>query len=405
MKHSLTPGMEFNVRRLVEGIVVFAAGGALLAVAGCDRKTEAAGGGMQMPPPLVSVTAAKSQDVPVYLDEIGKCSAVESVMIRPQVAGRIAERHFEDGADLKKGQPLFTIDPRPFKAAVDSARAQLSQARASVNLANIQLQMWSSVADARAVSKSDFDVKKNAVDVANAQVEAAQAALETAQVNLDYCSIKSPIDGRAGQRLVDVGNVVEANTAQLLSIQRLDKVYADFTITERELSDVQKYMSQGMLRALVRLPVDPADSTRVGELSFLDNQVQDGTGTVKLRATIPNDDHHFWPGQFVDIRLILTTRKGAVLVPQRAMQTSQQGPFVFVVKSDPTGKMQLADMRVVTLGQRQGDDVVILKGVEAGEKVIVSGTIMVMPGLPVNPQPEKPATTAPAVASTAEVKS
>ena len=388
----------------IVGLFVSAVGIALLSLAGCDRKTEAAGGGMQMPPPLVTVTDARAQDVPVYLDEIGKCAAIESVMIRPQVAGRIAQRHFEDGADLKKGQLLFTIDERPFKAAVDSAKAQLSQAKASVNLANIQLQMWSSVADARAVSKSDYDVKKNAVDVANAQVESAQAALETAQVNLDYCSIKSPIDGRAGQRLVDAGNVVEANSAQLLSVQRLDKVYADFTITERELAEVQKQMSQGTLKALVRLPVDPENAVRTGELSFLDNQVQDGTGTVKLRATIPNEDHHFWPGQFVNIRLILTTRKGAVLVPQRAIQTSQQGPFVFVVKPDPTGKMQLADMRVITPGQRQGDNVVILKGVDAGEKVVISGAIMVMPGFPVNAQPEKPATTAPAVASTAEVK-
>ena len=395
------------MRSLFAGVCVFAAGAALATTAGCKKQSDAAGAAAMpmMPPPLVTVSEAQAQDVPIYLDEIGKCAAIESVMIRPQVAGKIAERHFEDGAEVKKGQLLFTIDTRPFKAAVDSAKAQVLQAKASVNLANIQLQMWSSVADARAVSKSDFDVKKNAVEVASAQVESAQAALETAQVNLDYCSIKSPIDGRAGQRLVDAGNVVEANTAQLLSIQRLDKVYADFTITERQLGEVQKQMTQGTLKTLVRLPIDSQESARVGELSFLDNQVQDGTGTVKLRATIPNEDHHFWPGQFVNIRLILTTRKGAVLVPQRATQTSQQGPFVFVVKPGPDGKAQVADMRVVTLGQRQGENVVILKGVEAGEKVIVSGAIMVMPGFPVNPQADKPATTAPAVASTAEVKS
>lgn len=379
---------------------VIAAGLGLAAVTGCDRKTEGAGGPPQMPPPLVSVMPARSQDVPVYLDEIGKCSALESVMIRPQVAGKIAERKFEDGAELKKGQLLFSIDPRPFQAALDSAKAQLSQAKASVNLANIQLQMWSSVADARAVSKSDFDIKKNAVEVANSQVESAQAALETAQVNLDYCSIKSPIDGRAGQRLVDAGNVVEANTASLLLVQRLDKVYADFTITERQLLEVQKQMSQGTLRTLVRLPVDPIESAHVGDLSFLDNQVQDGTGTVKLRAVIPNTDHHFWPGQFVNIRLILTTQKDAVLVPSRATQTSQQGPFVFVVKPDKT-----AELRLITLGQKQGDEVVVTKGVQAGEQVIVSGAITVQPGLPVNPQPVKPPATAPSVATTAEVKS
>jgi multidrug efflux system membrane fusion protein len=351
-----------------------------------------------MPPPLVEVVNARTQDVPLYLDEIGKCSALESVTIRPQVAGKITERHFEDGADVKKGQLLFTIDPRPFQAALDSAKAQLAQAKASVNLANIQLRMWSSVADARAVSKSDFDIKKNAVEVANSQVEAAQAALETAQVNLDYCSIKAPIEGRAGQRLVDAGNVVEANTASLLVVQRLDKVYADFTITERDLPEVQKQMSQGTLKTLVRLPVDATDASHTGDLSFLDNQVQDGTGTVRLRATIPNDDHHFWPGQFANIRLILKTSKGAILVPSRATQVSQQGPFVYVVKPDKT-----ADLRVVTLGQTQGGNVVITKGVAAGEQVVVSGAIMVMPGRPVNARPAQAGATSQSGATATEV--
>jgi len=246
--------------------------------------------------------------------------------------------------------------------------------------------MWTSVADARAVSKSDFDIKKNALDVANAQVEAAQAAVENAQLNLDYCSIKSPIDGRAGQRLIDAGNVVEANTASLLLVQRLDKVYADFTITERELGEVQKQMAQGTLKALVRLPADAESEARTGALTFLDNQVQDGTGTVKLRATVDNADHHFWPGQFTNIRLILRTDKGAILVPSRATQISQQGPFVYVVKPDKT-----AELRAVALGQRQGDDVVITKGVSAGESVVVSGALTVRPGAPVNVDAPKPA--------------
>jgi multidrug efflux system membrane fusion protein len=372
--------LERKLRSQTVNLSVLASGFLGLMAAGCNRDSSSAAGPPQMPPPLVEVAQAKTQDVPVYLDEIGKCAAIESVTIRPQVSGRIIERHFEDGADVKKGQLLFTIDPRPFQASFDSAKAQLAQAKASVNLANIQLQMWSAVADTRAVSKSDFDIKKNAVDVANSQVEAAQAALETAQVNLDYCSIKSPIDGRAGQRLMDAGNVVEANTASLLVVQRLDKVYADFTVTERDLAEVQKQMAVGVLRTLVRLPSDSVESAHVGDLTFLDNQVQDGTGTVKLRATIPNPDHHFWPGQFASIRLILQLQKGAVLIPNRATQISQQGPFVYVVKPDKT-----AELRLVTLGQRQGDEVVISKGVNAGEQVVVSGALTVQPGHPVNP--------------------
>lgn len=377
------------MRQALLSVVCLSAAASLLA--GCN-KPDASGAAMQMPPPLVTTSIAVAEDVPVYLDEIGKVAALESVIIKPQVAGLITKRLFDDGADIKKGQLLFTIDDRPFKAALDSAKAQLSQAKAQVNLANVTLQMYTAVADPRAISKNDFDAKKSAVEVAESQVEAATAAVETAQVNLDYCQIKSPIDGRAGRRLVDAGNVVEANSTSLLSIQAVDDVYADFTITERELTEVQKQMKAGVLKTEVRLGSDAASDLRAGELKFLDNQVQDGTGTVKLRAAVANADRHFWPGQFVNIRLILTTSKDAVLVPNQATQISQQGPFVYVVKNDKT-----ADLRQVTLGQRQGNDVVIAKGVAAGEEVIVTGQLQVQPGGPLRMEaPAAAPTTAPA---------
>jgi multidrug efflux system membrane fusion protein len=227
----------------------------------------------------------------------------------------------------------------------------------------------------RAISKQDYDTKKNTVDVNEAQVEGAKAAIETAQINLDYCYIHSPIDGRAGARLVDVGNVVQANTTSLLSIQRLDPIYANFTITERDLPEVQKEMSRGLLKALVRLPGDAENVTRPGRVEFLDNSVQNATGTVNLRATISNPDHHFWPGQFVNVKLVLATQKAAVLIPSQATQISQQGPFVFVVKTDDT-----AELRPVTLGQRQGNDVVIASGLAPGERVVLAGQLLVRPG-------------------------
>jgi multidrug efflux system membrane fusion protein len=205
-------------------------------------------------------------------------------------------------------------------------------------------------------------------------VESAEAALETAQLNLEYCYIHSPIQGRAGARLVDVGNVVQANTTGLLLIQRLDPIYADFTITERDLPNVQKEMTRGTLETFVRLPSDPEEHVRGGKLTFLDNTVQNGTGTVFLRATISNPDHHFWPGQFVNVRLVLATQKGAVLIPNQATQISQKGPFVYVVKPDNT-----ADLRLVTLGQRQGDNIVVSQGVAPGENVIVAGQMTVAP--------------------------
>jgi len=347
----------------------------LVVCAGCKKSGVRAGSAANLPAPLVTVAEAKAQDVPRYLDEIGRNVAFESVNVTPQVAGRITERHFQDGENLKKGHLLFVVDPRPYRAQLDSAQANLAQAKAALDLAKIQFARDQELVGTRAISKQDYDTKKNTVDVNEAQVEAATAAIETAQINLDYCYIHSPIDGRAGARLVDVGNVVQANTTSLLSIQRLDPIYATFTITEVDLSEVQKEMSRGTLKALVRIPGDSEATSRPGRVEFLDNAVQNSTGTVNLRATIPNRDHHFWPGQFVNVRLVLDMEKGAVLVPNQAAQISQRGPFVFVVKSDDT-----AELRPVTLGQRQGSDVVITKGLVARERVVLAGQLLVRPG-------------------------
>jgi len=331
-----------------------------------------------MPPPLVTVVRATAQDVPRYLNEIGRNAAFESVTVTPQVGGRIVERHFQDGENLRKGQLLFVIDPRPYQAQVDSAQAALAQAKAALDLAKIQFARDQEVIGTRAISKQDYDTKKNAVDVDQAQVEAAEATLETAKLNLEYCYIHSPIDGRAGARLVDVGNVVQANATSLLSVQRLDPIYANFTVTERDLPEVQKQMSRGTLNAAVRLPSDPENAARNGRVEFLDNAVQNGSGTVNLRATMSNADHHFWPGQFVDVKLVLATEKEAVLIPNQAAQISQQGPFVYVVKPDST-----AELRPIRLGQRQGDQVVVIQGVTANESVVLTGQMLVRPGGPV----------------------
>ena len=346
----------------------------LSAALGCGRGSVQAAP-PAMPPALVTVVKASAQDVPQYLDEIGKNAAFESVTVTPQVGGRVVERHFRDGDQLHKGQLLFVIDPRPFKAEVDSAQASLAQAKAALDYDLIQFARYGEVVGTRAVSKSDYDTKKNAVDVDWAKVDAAQASLTTAKLNLEYCYIHSPIEGRAGARLVDVGNVVQANSTPLLSIQRIDPIYASFTVTERDLPQVQQGLSGGTLKAAVRLPSDPEAAARAGRVEFLDNSVQSGSGTVTLRATVRNSDHHFWPGQFVNVRLVLATEKAAVLIPSQATQISQQGPFVYVLRSDDT-----AEPRPVKLGQRQGDQVVVMEGVSANERVVLTGQMLVRPG-------------------------
>jgi multidrug efflux system membrane fusion protein len=343
-----------------------------LLVAGACRKKDAPS--FQRPPAPVSITAAAARDVPIYLDEIGKCVAREVVSVQPQVTGRIAEIHFEDGADLRKGDLLFTIDPEPYRAAAASAEANLARARAVLDLARVDFARIESLVETKIVAQQDYDSKKSAVQVAEAEVRQNEAALATARINLQYCSITSPIDGRAGHRLVDRGNVVAPNGSPLLVIQRLDPIYVDFTITEHDLSAVQRRMAGKPLDVEVRLPDLPAEPL-AGKVTFLDNTVQEGTGTVTVRATVANRQHLLWPGRFVKVKLVLAILEKAVVVPAGAPQVSAKGPFVYVVKEDDT-----AELRPVTPGQRQGDLVVIAEGVKPGERVVVNGQLGVTPG-------------------------
>jgi len=385
---------------------------------GCANK--AAQQGFERPPAPVSVTAAIMQDVPTYIDAIGKTVAREVVSIQPQVSGRIIKIHFTDGANVRKGDLLFTIDTRPLEANLRQAQANVSKdlalkKQAEANLArdvaqqkfgDVQLKRYRTLVEQGVVSREQYDQFQSNADSLKATVEADRAAIHSAEesikvdtaavdrakVELGYCFIRSPIDGRAGQRLVDIGNVVNpggssggntsgtgstsgtsGSTNSLLVIERVDPIYADFTISQNDLDNVRQQMREGTLKTQVRLP-DAEDSV-TGQLTFLDNAVQNTTGQVNLRATIPNDGHRFWPGRFVNIRLVLSTIHGAVLVPAAAPQMSAKGSYVYVVKADST-----AEQRQVTLGQRQGDLVVVEKGVEPGEQVVTNGQVGVTPG-------------------------
>lgn len=386
-------------------------------VAGCTNK--AAQQGFDRPAAPVSVTSAVLQDVPTYLDAIGKTVAREVVSIQPQVSGRITKIHFTDGANVKKGDMLFTIDTRPFEANLRQAQANVSKdqalkKQAEANLAKdiaqakwgeVQVRRYGELVAGGVVPREQYEQLKANADSLNASVDADRAAVhsaeesikvdsaavESAKVELSYCFIRAPIDGRAGQRLVDIGNVVNpggssgnagnnssgsgtsGSSNSLLVIERLDPIYADFTISQNDMANVQQQMREGRLKTEVRLP--DSEESVTGQLTFLDNAVQNTTGQVSLRATIPNEGHRFWPGRFVNIRLVLSTIHGAVLVPAAAPQMSAKGSYVYVVKQDST-----AEQRPVTLGQRQGDLVVVEKGVEPGERVVTSGQIGVTPG-------------------------
>jgi membrane fusion protein, multidrug efflux system len=395
---------------------------------GCSNK--AAQQPFQRPPAPVSVSTAVAQDVPTYLDAVGKTAAREVVSIQPQVSGRIVKLHFTDGANVRKGDMLFTIDPAPFEAALRQAQANvqkdvalkkqaesnLASEIAKANWGKVQVNRYKTLVEQGVVSREQYEElratqssldanvgsARAAVNSAEENIKVDTAAVETAKLQLSYCSIRSPIDGRAGQRLVDVGNIVHPGSSSasnapgtgapatentLLVIERLDPIYADFTISQNRLSEVQTQMKANRLTTEVRLPDEP-DSPVIGQLTFLNNAVEDATGTVGLRATIPNSAHRFWPGRFVNIRLVLNTIHQAVLVPSTAPQMSANGSFVYVVKQDST-----AEQRPVTLGQRQGDLIVVESGISAGERVVTVGQLGVTPNGKVHIQ-EKPATAA-----------
>jgi membrane fusion protein, multidrug efflux system len=322
----------------------------------------------QPPGRPVTVTKVIAKDVPLYLDEIGTCAAYETVLVQAQVSGVIIARHFQDGSDVKKGDLLFTIDARPFQASLDQAKAQ-------AELDQVTLKRQEDLQARKVISQQDYDTA-----VANAQ--RSQAAVEAAQVNLDWCYIKSPINGRVGLRNVDVGNLVGPSTPPLVTILGLDPIYTDFTVAENDLPLVRKYLTGPNVKVQTYLP-DGSITPRTGDLYFIDNAVQPGSGTVKARGVTPNPDRALWPSEFVRVRFILDMLNNATLVPSQAVQVSQSGPFVFVVKPDNT-----VDLRPVKPGQRQeGDLTVIESGVKPGETVVVTGQLALSPGAKVAPQP------------------
>ena len=343
-------------------------------------------------PPVRPVLVAKviTKDVPLYLDEIGTCAAYETVQVQAQVSGQIIARNFQDGADMKKGDLLFTIDPRPYQAALEQAQGQLGQAQSKLVLDQITLKRQQELRARNVISPQDLDTAQATVKSDEATVKTAEGAVAAAQVNLDYCNIRSPINGRAGLRLVDIGNVVTGGNgggggAVLLTIQGLDPIYTDFTVSETDLPLVRRYLGGPNVKVQTNSP-DENLPPRVGDLYFIDTAVQPGAGTVKARAVTPNPDHGLWPSEFVRVRFILDKLKDAALVPSQAVQISQSGQFVFVLKTDNT-----VDLRQVKPGQRQqGDTIVIQSGLKAEETVVVTGQPALAPGTKVDLKPYNP---------------
>ena len=325
----------------------------------------------QAPPPPVPITqaAAKTEDVPVYLRGIGTVQAFYAVSVKAQVSGVLLDVPVREGEEVKKGAIVATIDPRPFKAALDQATAKRQQDQAQLENAQLDLKRYASLARSDFASRQQVDTQQASVDSLQAGIAADTAAIETASLNLGYCYITAPIDGRVSLRQVDPGNLIETSSQStgIVSIAQIHPISAVFTLPEQELGRVQNAMQGGPLTVYA----DSADGRTQfaqGTLLTPNNQVDVPTGTVQFKATFGNKDSTLWPGEFVDARLLVDTMRGVTTIPHEAVQHGQDGLFVFVVKPDDTVQQQS-----VTVAYDDGTRAVVSKGISPGQNVVTAG--------------------------------
>jgi multidrug efflux system membrane fusion protein len=376
--------MRFKTRfALVAGIVVALVAGGLLAYfssvdSGAKEKGAGKKKGAQTVP--VSVVPAAQRSVPVRLQAIGNVEAYTTVAVKSRVDGQILEVQFREGVEVKKGQVLFKIDPRPFEAALKQAEAQASRDVANRDQAASQERRYQDLLDKNFVSKDAYSQYRTNAQTAEATSKATQAAVETAKLNLEYTVIRSPIDGFVGRALLQAGNMVKANdTVSLVVINQIKPVYVSFAIPEQQLATVRDLMAKGSLPVEVSAPgTEKAIAT--GRVAFLDNAVDQTTGTIKVRAVFDNAEAKLWPGQYYTVQVKLYEQENAIVVPSRALQTGPDGQFVYVVKQDMT-----AELRKVEVARTEGDNSVLAGGkIAKGERVVVRGALRLAPGVKVN---------------------
>ena len=361
------------------------------------------------------VATVMQKDVPVNIDVIGNVEAYSTISVKAQVGGQLTKVYFQEGDYVKKDDALFTIDPRPFQAQLSQAQAQLGQAQANSARDNAALSQaqanlardtanqkyaeteagrYTKLFDQGIVSREQTDqmransdalnqtilADKAAIESARAQIGAdkaaianAEAMVENAKVQFDYTAIRSPIDGRTGNLAVKQGNIVAPNTMELMTIAEVHPIYVTFSVPEAQLGEIKKYMAQRKLPVHAQSQ-DAGTNGETGVLTFIDNTVDPSTGTIKLKGTFENQDNTLWPGEFVRVTLQLTTRPNAVVVPNQAVQTGQDGQFVYVVKQDHT-----VEMRPVVTSTRVDQDLVVDSGLTPGETIVTEGQLRLAP--------------------------
>jgi multidrug efflux system membrane fusion protein len=322
----------------------------------------------------VAVGDVLQKDVPVQVKTIGNVEAYNYVSIKAQVDGKVEGVYFQEGQDVKKNDLLFKIDPRPFEAALRQAGAALARDMAQAKNAEEQAKRYEILVQKNYVSRDQYDQLRANADALAAVVDADKANVENSRLQLAYCTINSPINGRAGTVLVNAGNVVKMNDIVMTTINQIMPIYVTFSVPEQNLADIKKYMAMGELKVEAIIPGDEKRPAQ-GGLTFIDNAVDNSTGTIKLKGTFENRDRRLWPGQFVNVALTLTTQRNAVVMPFSALQAGQQGQYVFVVKPDFT-----VESRPVVIARTVDDLAVVAQGVAPGEKVVTDGQLQLIPG-------------------------
>ena len=334
------------------------------------------GRGMARGPVPVVAGQAESRDFPIYLNALGTVQAYNSVTVRARVDGELQQIYFQEGQTVQKGDLLAQIDPRTYQAQVDQAKAKKAQDEAQLANAKIVLGRNAALIKSSVIDQQTYDAQKYSVDQLTALVAADQAAIDNAQTQLNYARITAPISGRIGIRLVDAGNIVHStDTAGMLTINQVQPISVVFTLPQQDLGGVRDAIEQKKTLKVIALDRDNLSVLAEGTLEVLDNQIDSTTATLKLKAVFANTKYDLWPGQFVNVRLLLGTKDGAVTAPAKSIQRGPNGSYVYVIGADDK-----VAMRPVKVGATEDDWTLVESGLQAGDKVVVDGQYRLQPG-------------------------
>lgn len=327
----------------------------------------------------VPVTKIVKKTIPIYLEYSARTESIRDISLQAKISGYVQQQQVEDGADVKAGDLLYTIDPQDFQAALDQVKAQAQRDSAALDYARVNLKRGADLTKNGYLPTDTFDQRTSTSRQAEAAVTMAQAAIRVAEINLGYTHIRAPFAGRMGRNQAPIGMLVSAAGSVLNTLVQLDPIYVTFNASESDLLEIQKARRSGKVEAGILLPGE-TEAHHKGELTFINNAVDRATGTIIGRATIANSDFSLLPGQYVRVRLHIRDEADALMVPQTALGSSQLGKYVYIAND---GKV---DQRFVTLGATDGNLVVVNKGVREGDQVIVGNLQKIGPGMPVQPQ-------------------